>query len=116
MTITQVLAVAPVTDLDRSAAWYARLLDLPEAGRPMPSLAEFQVTDTGWIQVFVDPERAGRSAINVAVDDVDATRERLATAGFDVSGEAEASRGVRLLPVTDPDGNVVTVIGDVRHG
>ena len=115
MTITQVLAVAPVTDIDRSAAWYSQLLDQPETSRPMPSLVDFHVTDTGWLQVFVDPGRAGRTEVNFAVDDFDATRDRLASAGLDVSQEAEVSNGVRVLPVTEPDGNVVTLIGNVRR-
>lgn len=114
MPITHVLAVAPVTDIDRSAAWYGRLLGRPESARPMPSLADFAVTDSGWLQVFLDPSRAGRAQINFAVDDFAVTRDRLASDGFDVSQESAGSSGVRLLPLADPDGNVVTVVGDLR--
>jgi hypothetical protein len=32
----------------------------------MPNLAEWRLTDTGWLQVFVDNERAGRSFFNLA--------------------------------------------------
>lgn len=116
MPITQVLAVALVTDIDASVAWYRRILDRPETSRPMPSLADFHVTDTGWLQVFVDPERAGRAAINFAVTDFAETRDRLAADGVDVGGEMVISDGSRVLPLFDPDGNVVTLLEKVREG
>ena len=112
MPITHVLAVALVSDLDRATQWYERLLGRPADARPMESLADWHLTDGGWLQVFVDPQRAGGVAVNLAVDDFDETRQTLQERGFDTSGASETLTGVHLLPLTDPDGNTVTVIGN----
>jgi len=40
----------------------------------MASLDEWRVTDTGWLQVSVDADRAGSAVINFAVDDLAVAR------------------------------------------
>lgn len=37
---------------------------------PMETLIEWQLTDHDWLQVTVDPSRAGTAMINLAVDDL----------------------------------------------
>jgi glyoxylase I family protein len=114
MPIEHVLAVAPVSNLERADAWYEALFGRPADNRPMPGLAEWQVTAAGWVQVTVDAERAGSGLLNFAVDDLAATRDELATRGVD-SGEIEpVSKGVELSATTDPDGNAITLIGNFR--
>lgn len=72
MSIGHVLAVIPVGDITASAAaWHERLFTMEPTNRPMPNLAEWRLTDNGWVQVFVDGDRAGRSIFNVAVDDLE---------------------------------------------
>ena len=115
MNVSHVLAVVPVSDIDRSVAWYERLLGRPADARPMATLADFHVSPSGWLQVFADADRAGTVAVNLAVDDLDRTRADLQAAGFDVSGEFEVSRGVRLIPLADPDGSTVSVVGNLRR-
>ena len=39
----------------------------------------------GWVQVTVDSDRAGSGLLNLAVDDLAATREELATRGVDTA-------------------------------
>lgn len=114
MTVDHLLAVVLVSDAERAERWYARLLDAPPTNRPMPTLAEWRVTDAGWVQVFADPDRAGRSALNLAVPDLDAARAALVGRGLDPGPVQEASKGVRLCALRDPDGNVVTLIGGFR--
>jgi len=77
MPITHVLAVALVSDLDRAMQWYERLLGRPHDAQPMETLADWHVTEGGWLQVFVDPPRAGGVAVNFAVDDFDRTVQAL---------------------------------------
>lgn len=50
------------TDFDATRAWYERLPARPADNLPMEGLAEWQVTETGWVQVFCD---AGRPAAGV---------------------------------------------------
>ncbi len=114
MPIEHVLAVVPVTDIDVAHAWYERLLGRPADNRPMQSLADWQVTETGWVQVFLDAERAGVGLLNFAVDDLDQHVAELSGRGVGVEAIEAASKGVRLAAVTDPDGNRITFIGNFR--
>jgi glyoxylase I family protein len=101
MPIEHVLAVVPVSDLERADAWYEALFGRPADNRPMPSLVEWQVTGAGWVEVTVDTDRAGSGLLNFAVDDLAATRDQLATRGVataDLRGRVLSSK--RLLQVT----------------
>ena len=82
MSIDQVLAVVPVSDMERARPWYELLVGRPEDNRPMDTLAEWRVTDRGWIQVFHDPERAASALLNVSVDDLDKHVAELAGRGW----------------------------------
>jgi glyoxylase I family protein len=114
MPIEHVLAVVPVSDLERADAWYEALFGRPADNRPMPSLVEWQVTDGGWVQVTVDTDRAGAGLLNFAVDDLAATRNELATRGVDTGEIHPVTRGVELSATSDPDGNAITLIGNFR--
>jgi glyoxylase I family protein len=114
MTIEHVLAVVPVTDLDRSRRWYEALFGRPADNNPMPTLVEWQVVPGGWVQVFVDDQRAGSTAVNVAARDLDVHIEDLRRRGLEPGEIIEANKGVRLSALTDPDGNTVTLIGGFR--
>jgi glyoxylase I family protein len=114
MAIEHVLAVVPVSDLERAAAWYDALFGRPADNRPMPGLVEWQVTNAGWVQVTVDTERTGSGLLNFAVDDLAATRVELATRGVDTGEIQPVSKGVELSATSDPDGNTITLIGNFR--
>ena len=114
MAIQHVLAVVPVSDLERADAWYEALFGRPADNQPMSSLLEWQVTGGGWVQVTVDTVRAGSGLLNLAVDDLAATREELATRGLDTAEIQPVNKGVELSPTSDPDGNAITLIGNFR--
>jgi glyoxylase I family protein len=90
MLIEHVLAVVPVSELERADAWYEAVFGRPADNRPMPSLVEWQVTGAGWVQVTVDTDRAGSGLLNLAVDDLAATRDELATRGVG-TGEIQSA-------------------------
>lgn len=114
MPIDHVLAVVPVTDVDRARIWYERLFDRPADNRPMDSLAEWHVTDGGWVQVFQDTRRAGTALLNFAVDDLDQQVAGLTARGLAPGAVEEVNKGVRLSTVSDPEGNQITLIGNFR--
>ena len=114
MSIQHVLAVVPVSDLERANTWYEALFGRPADNRPMPTLAEWQVTGAGWVQVTVDTDRAGSALLNLAVDDLAATREELATRGVNTAESRPVNKGVELSATSDPDGNAITLIGNFR--
>lgn len=110
MTITGVLAQATVADLDIAADWYRRLFDRAPDARPMDGLLEWHLGDGFGVQVWAEPERAGRSTVVLQVDDLDAVARRLRDAGITdvVPQDATSSR---ILPMEDPDGNRVVLTG-----
>ena len=114
MPIEHVLAVVPVSDIERADTWYEALFGRPADNRPMPSLLEWQVTGAGWVQVTLDTDRAGSGLLNLAVDDLAATREELATRGVDTAESHPVNKGVELSATSDPDGNTITLIGNFR--
>ena len=114
MAIEHVLAVVPVADIERAEAWYEALFGRPADNRPMPVLVEWQVTGSGWVQVTVDAGRAGSTQLNLAVDDLAATKDEIAGRGLHPGDTTPVNKGVELCALDDPDGNVVTLIGSFR--
>jgi catechol 2,3-dioxygenase-like lactoylglutathione lyase family enzyme len=110
MTVTHVLAVAPVRDVDTASAWYARLLGRPADARPMPGLADWYLAPGGWLQVFQSPEHAGSTLLNLVVDDLDASLAALADRGIETGPVQPGAESVRFAAAHDPDGNRVTLI------
>ncbi|MPZ97515.1 MAG: VOC family protein [Propionibacteriales bacterium] len=114
MTITHVLAVVPVAEFDTAREWYERLLGRPADNRPMEGLAEWRVTETGWLQVSVDARRAGTASVNFAVDDLDKHVADVRQRGLSPDDIVEVSNNVRLAEIRDPEGNTITFIGSFR--
>ncbi len=114
MSIGHVLAVVPVSDIQASQRWYEALAGRPEDNHPMATLLEWRITETGWVQVFHDPERAGSTLLNFAVDDLEAQAAELAARGLVLDEIQTANKGVRTASISDPDGNRITFIGGFR--
>ena len=114
MVFEHLLAVVPVSDLDRAAAYYEKLFGRPADNNPMPSLVEWQVVPGGWVQVFVDEDRAGSGLLNLAVSDLAAAIDDATAKGLDPGDVQAASKGVEIATVTDPDSNTIALIGNFR--
>src|ERR1700690_880910 len=114
MPIDQLLAVVPVSDMNTAMPWYELLVGRPPDNHPMETLVEWRITDRAWIQVFHDPERAGSTLLNFAVDDLDAKAAELAARGLVLDNIQTANKGVRTASINDPDGNRITFIGGFR--
>jgi glyoxylase I family protein len=80
----------------------------------MESLAEWRVTDTGWIQVTLDPGRAGNCLLNFAVDDLGKNAAELSSWGLPPGEIETVNKDVQLSVITDPDGSRITFIGNFR--
>jgi predicted enzyme related to lactoylglutathione lyase len=114
VSFDHLLSVVPVSDLEVSKAWYEKLFGRAADNNPMPVLVEWQVVPGGWVQVFVDDERAGTGLLNFAVDDLDAHVKEAADRGLAPGEIEDANKGVRLSTIHDPDGNVIRLIGNFR--
>ncbi|MSX06066.1 MAG: hypothetical protein F2801_07655 [Actinobacteria bacterium] len=82
---------------NRRAYYPACDMDVSVAGRA-----------AAWMQVFLDGDRAGHTWANLTVDHIDAHFTQLTGSRLAVGDITDAINGVRLAPVTDTGGNVIT--------
>jgi catechol 2,3-dioxygenase-like lactoylglutathione lyase family enzyme len=112
--IDHVLAVAPVSDLARACRFYEQLFGRAPDNRPMTTLAEWRITETAWLQVFCNPDQAGSAFVNFAVGDLATWLVEIESRGLDPGEVRDANKGVQLSAIADPDGNMITFIGNFR--
>jgi predicted enzyme related to lactoylglutathione lyase len=99
-------AGVPVANFTSASAWYERLFGRPPDVIPSPgSEVMWQVAETGWVYVVVDPERAGNALVTVAVADLEAHVGELAGRGLAVGPIEEQAPGAFKAEIADPDGN-----------
>ena len=113
--IDHVLAAVAVRDIAAGRAWYTSLFGREPDNTPMPNLAEWQVTDGGWVQVTEDSRRAGHGMLNLAVSDIEEGVRELRETGLETGEIIDANKGVRLCPIADPDDNRIHLVGNFRE-
>ena len=110
MAFTRVLAQATVSDLARSMEWYGTLFGRQPDARPMEGLVEWHLGDGFGVQVWTDPDRAGRSAIVLEESDLDGLVARLDEAALELDPPRDVTAS-RVVQLEDPDGNRIVVSG-----
>jgi catechol 2,3-dioxygenase-like lactoylglutathione lyase family enzyme len=110
MAFQRLLAQAVVTDLEVAEQWYTTVLGGEPQARPMDGLLGWHLAGTFGVQVWLDPARAGKSAMVIDESDLDTLAARLAADGLDHGGP-QAGGGARVLILSDPDGNQVVISG-----
>lgn len=110
MTFHRVLAQAVVSDLQVAEQWYTALFDRPHHARPMDGLLEWHLGASCGVQVWRDPDRAGRSTMVLDDSDLDGLATRLTAAGIQHEGPQQVTVS-RVLRPPDPDGNEVVTTG-----
>jgi catechol 2,3-dioxygenase-like lactoylglutathione lyase family enzyme len=110
-----------VADVDAAADFYARHLDFEVVMKPGPGFAMLRKDDLrlllntpagggGAGQTLPDgstPEPGGWNRFQLAVDDLDATVEKLREAGVAFRGDMITGRGGKQALAVDPSGNLV---------
>jgi catechol 2,3-dioxygenase-like lactoylglutathione lyase family enzyme len=110
MALTSVLAQSTVSDLGAAEQWYSALWGRGPDARPMPGLLEWHVDGHSGLQVWSEPDRAGRSTVVIGTDDLEDVATRLDAEGID-HGDPQPGGGRRILQLADPDGNRVLIAG-----
>ena len=110
MTFRRVLAQSIVSDLQVAERWYTALFDSSPHARHMDGLLEWHLGDSFGVQVWRDPERAGRSAMVIDESDLDALAARLTAAAIKHDGPQRVTAS-RVLIMSDPDGNQIIATG-----
>ncbi|HZO50663.1 MAG TPA: VOC family protein [Gaiellaceae bacterium] len=101
----------PVTDLERSAAFYRDTLGLEQTGEG--AWPEFRLGENVFLYL-IDPTNIGQefrgphtAPIALRVPDVEEAREELEAKGVVFEGETFDTGVCRMAHFTDPDGNVL---------
>jgi catechol 2,3-dioxygenase-like lactoylglutathione lyase family enzyme len=102
----------PVTDVERSAEFYARL-GLTQIVASYPTYARFVAPDGDTtLSLHLADRSPGEpgASIHFEVDDVDSTVRSLAEAGFDFESEPVDQRYLwRVATLLDPDGHRIFI-------
>jgi predicted enzyme related to lactoylglutathione lyase len=109
MVVAYVFAGIPVVNRDAASAWYERVVGRPPDLIPNDDEAAWRLTETGWIYIVVDADRAGSALNTVLVEDLDEFLAGLAKRGIATTAVETVGDGVRVTVVTDPDGNRLQV-------
>jgi catechol 2,3-dioxygenase-like lactoylglutathione lyase family enzyme len=109
-----------VDDVDAAIAFYTEQLGFEVQMRPGPGFAALRLDDLrllvnatggpgGASQSVAagDPEPGGWNRIQLEVDDLEATVERLRASGATFRGDIVVGRGGKQILVDDPSGNCV---------
>ena len=99
----------PVTDMERSTAWYRDTLGLPQTGEG--GFPEFKLGDNAFLYL-IDPkniesefEHPNGAPIALRVADVAEARAELEGRGVEFVGETFDTGVCHMAPFADPDGN-----------
>ena len=107
MGYVNVMPSLQVEDLDATVAWYERLIGRAPDRNPMEGCFEWQLADSGGLQIYRNPGAATTATIILGSDDVDAEVDRLRERGIDAETYDVPSGQFRLAQLADPAGNTV---------
>ncbi|KUI13697.1 glyoxalase [Mycolicibacterium acapulense] len=108
-----VAAVVATRDFGAARSWYCEVMGRGPDLEPIEGVAEWQIAATAWLQLMADHSRAGRSAVRIGVDDLDAQISELAGLGIDTGEVVVIADLVKVVDVVDPDGNEVSFVQDL---
>ena len=114
MAINAVMAQLIVSDLETSIRFDEAMFGRGPDARPMKGLAEWHFAGAGAVQVFQEPERAGKSGVTINVDDLGAQIAALDAAGIAHDPPVDATY-VRLSTLSDPDQNRIVFTESLRR-
>ena len=99
----------PVSDMERSVAWYRDTLGLPQTAEG--GFPEFKLGDNAFLYL-IDPKAIGGEftqgnggPIALRVADVEETRKELEGSGIEFLSDTHDSGVCHIAPFADPDGN-----------
>jgi catechol 2,3-dioxygenase-like lactoylglutathione lyase family enzyme len=104
--ITHLFAGVPVSDLDASIDWYARLFGRPPDRRVGQEML-WEIDERAWLFIEPNAARAGAGRITFAVAGLDGLLEHIGARGIEHQPIETYSNGVRHVDVPDPDGNAI---------
>ncbi|HTJ69712.1 MAG TPA: VOC family protein [Actinospica sp.] len=110
MDFELVFAGMPVSDLGVAVDWYTRLIGRAADVPVNETEVMWQLADSAFVYVVLDPEHAGSSVLSLAVADLDAAVAEAAERGVPGGPIELVGTAGRRATCTDPDGNRVALI------
>ncbi|MBR7838988.1 VOC family protein [Actinospica durhamensis] len=114
MDVSVLFAAIAVADLEVGLAWYADLFGRAPDMPVNESESMWRCSDSAWLYVLRDAERAGSSIVTICVPDLDAVMAEFAGRGISRVPVEQVTASARKATYIDPDGNRVAVI-EVRQ-
>jgi hypothetical protein len=113
MAVTEVFTGVAAADYDSALGWYERLMGRPPDVLPKEHEAGWEVSESGWIYLVDDADRAGKAMLTLVVDDLEGLVGNVAERGLE-PGMIETLPGVvRTTRMTDPAGNTLIFAEDL---
>ncbi|MBF6416199.1 VOC family protein [Nocardia cyriacigeorgica] len=108
MNVQKTYPALLTADLAAAEEWYTKLLGRGPDHRPMATLVQWELSDSGGVMLSTSDEIAGRGVMFLYVDDVAAERRRLQDLGIALGKDIEGDYST-LAQVHDPFGNLITL-------
>jgi catechol 2,3-dioxygenase-like lactoylglutathione lyase family enzyme len=104
---TDLFAGVPVSDLERSSAWYERLLRSAPSFLPHATEAVWELAEHRFLYIEQRPPHAGHAMHTIFVDDLEDVVDEIAANGIRPASRDTYANGVRKVTYRDPDGNEI---------
>ena len=108
MEVQELFAVVCVSNMERSVAWFTRLIGRGPDTRPMAGLVEWHDLGRTGLQLVSDVERAGSSLMTVVTPDMNRARRALAKVNLTLGPDLQGDYAI-IAQIRDPDGNEITL-------
>ena len=105
------LAQCTVADLAAAQEWYEKVFERGPDLRPMDGLLEWHFGRSAGLQVWLDPERAGRSTVVLDIPHFGDELRRLDHLGI-VHDDPVHTPRFQVVTLYDPDNNRIVLTGD----
>lgn len=114
--MNSVIAVLQVNDQEKALEWYKKLLGRDADFVPMEGVAEWQISENGWIQVTVDttnPDRIGKATVIIGVNNIEMQSNLCDKNDIEHSEVIEYPEIIKMFEVIDPDGNKIAFVEEI---
>ena len=113
--INSMISVIPVKNFQQSLTWYKKLIGRDPDIVPMEGIAEWLIVENAWIQVTIDPDRAGNTTLVICVNDLEAQCKTFSASNLPIGKIEEYPEIIKMAEIIDPEGNKISFLQDISN-